>query len=77
MFCSITIITKMLSIENRIFFIDNNSSCLLEISKNLIRDDYLKLLYYYNTWKYINEDENYIKIDCIFINEQTNELENN
>ena len=49
MFCSITIITKMLSIENRIFFIDNNSSCLLEISKNLIRDDYLKLLYYYNT----------------------------
>ena len=49
----------------------------IKIPKNLIRDDYLKLLSYNNTWKYIDEDTNYIKIVCILFNEQANELAHN
>jgi len=43
----------------------------IEISKNLICDDYLKLSSYNNNnnWKCIGEDDNHIKIDCISFNE--------
>lgn len=49
----------------------------IKIPKNLIRDDYLKLSSYNNTWKYIDKDTDYIIIDCILINEQANELAHN
>lgn len=50
----------------------------IKIPKNLIRDDYLKLSSYNNTWKCIDEDTNHITIDCILINElnKTNDLAN-
>ena len=46
----------------------------IKIPKNLIRDDYKKLSAYNNTWKCIDEDTNYIIIDCISIN-KTNTLD--
>jgi hypothetical protein len=49
----------------------------IKIPKNLIHDDYLKYSSYNNTWKYIDEDTNYITIDCILINEQDNKLVHN
>ena len=50
---------------------------LVLILKHLSRDNYLKLSSYNNNWKYIGEDTNHIKIDCISFNDQTNELAHN
>jgi len=55
----------------------NESMKLVLILKHLSRDNYLKLSSYNNNWKYIGEDTNHIKIDCISFNDQTNELAHN
>ena len=49
----------------------------IEISKNLIRDNYLKYNNNNNNWKCIDEDTNHIKIDSISFNVHSNELAHN